>query len=997
MKKKRFSAVLGLVLSIVIMAGIAVPAASAADSVTVTVLNPKGTVEPLTNWPLAERDWKASDGGRIALLYYNKDANKEALIALGDMLQAEYNLLEITAISFENAWEEKDYSVFTDYDAVILGVADDGASAWWSSYHAKIIESLGIPTVTVTNSTYEDTHYYGAEDNGFTSVRRAVMNRQLYARAYTRLNGETVDVFGVSVFKDGLAYMKSNVMNSINGDPSRFTGIENNKSHTMTVYAQVRSALTDALTAAEKAPPVITPEQIMDIENTRTLTINASSMFDAERKFNELALEHYFGDGLPLVMPTEELVNEMLAGTTRQRDEVLGKVMMRSGIITVEKVAVNSVMAGAKPEYFPVILAAMEAYADAWEDNGMYHFALTSSAFYSYMLLLNGPLAEEIGIWGGRSYGAAGFVPNSTIGRAFRLCIRNIGLNKTPSVDDTSRYGRMNDVELLVTREAEEDLPAGWLPHHVMMGYNSNQSTVTVMAIGSDISFRYFGGGSNTYAVGSLVQDMRNHLDSLQTGGAGDIAILGMPGGNADQIAGIQGDGPQGIGTPIYSADGTIERWEKLNTKSKFVNHLLSFGTRETAPMYTATLLAPANFGEPEQPGVNRLSSPMLIWPIVIGDDPSFGRIFAAPGLGTQAYQTQLITGATLTSAGRGATAPGAPLNARITRTGTNATIVWAAPNNNGGSPITGYQVSYDDGVTWSDATGGSCLITGLNSSYPYRFVVRALNGVVNAANIRGSGVYGHATDPDTREISNAASGRGAWAVPTPTEIRPPDPTPTPGPDDGYYNPGNPQVGDTTIADTETPLAEGAWTDQFSDVKTGDWYYEAIKQAFEKGLMNGVSSTLFSPNTNITRGMLVTILHRMEGEPEPVAANPFTDVTAGKYYTEAIIWASENEIVNGYGDGRFGPDNNITREQVAAILYRYAQFKEYDVSAEATLEEFNDAGQISVYALTAMKWANAEGLITGRNATTLAPKGFTTRAETATMLIRFLDSVEEQQ
>ncbi len=121
--------------------------------------------------------------------------------------------------------------------------------------------------------------------------------------------------------------------------------------------------------------------------------------------------------------------------------------------------------------------------------------------------------------------------------------------------------------------------------------------------------------------------------------------------------------------------------------------------------------------------------------------------------------------------------------------------------------------------------------------------------------------------------------------------------------------------------------------------------------------------------------------------------NPFSDVAAGAWYTNAIIWANANGIVNGYGDGEFGPTDNITREQFAAILYRYAQYKGYDVSAgeDNNILSYSDADKISGWAMPAMQWANAEGLITGRTASTLVPGGFTNRAEAATILMRFIE------
>lgn len=176
----------------------------------------------------------------------------------------------------------------------------------------------------------------------------------------------------------------------------------------------------------------------------------------------------------------------------------------------------------------------------------------------------------------------------------------------------------------------------------------------------------------------------------------------------------------------------------------------------------------------------------------------------------------------------------------------------------------------------------------------------------------------------------------------------------------------------------------------FTDI-ADHWALEAIQYVYEKDLMNGVSDAVFAPNKALNRAMLATILYRMEGSPIVTAANPYSDVAADTWYTDAVIWASENGIVNGYGSGKFGPTDNITREQLAAMLLRYSDYKEYDTDARNHLTSYTDAGAISAWALESVQWANAEGLVTGRTETTIVPKGSTTRAETATILMRYLE------
>ena len=191
-----------------------------------------------------------------------------------------------------------------------------------------------------------------------------------------------------------------------------------------------------------------------------------------------------------------------------------------------------------------------------------------------------------------------------------------------------------------------------------------------------------------------------------------------------------------------------------------------------------------------------------------------------------------------------------------------------------------------------------------------------------------------------------------------------------------------------------TFVAEGSQGTQmpFTDVASGEWYYEAVQYVYNNELMNGMSATTFEPNSTTTRGMIVTMLYRLENEPTAASAG-FTDVAAGQWYTDAVNWAAANNIVNGYGDSQFGPTDTITREQMMAILYRYAQYKGYDVTASADLSAYTDAANISSYAVSAMQWAVGEGLINGITDTTLVPGGSATRAQVAAILMRFCENV----
>ena len=186
----------------------------------------------------------------------------------------------------------------------------------------------------------------------------------------------------------------------------------------------------------------------------------------------------------------------------------------------------------------------------------------------------------------------------------------------------------------------------------------------------------------------------------------------------------------------------------------------------------------------------------------------------------------------------------------------------------------------------------------------------------------------------------------------------------------------------------------GTGVNPFTDISEKDWFYGDVMFVYENGLMLGTSKTLFSPHGTAMRGMMVTILWRMEGSPVPKGKNSFTDVEAGKWYADAITWTAENGIFAGYGKDKFGPDDPIAREQLAAIFYRYADYKGYDLTVKGDLDKFKDADKITDYAKTAMQWAVGSGLVKEKSGNLLDPQGTATRAEIAAMLHRFIEKYE---
>ena len=221
----------------------------------------------------------------------------------------------------------------------------------------------------------------------------------------------------------------------------------------------------------------------------------------------------------------------------------------------------------------------------------------------------------------------------------------------------------------------------------------------------------------------------------------------------------------------------------------------------------------------------------------------------------------------------------------------------------------------------------------------------------------------------------------------------------------GWYNDSEAtqKIGSVTLRGDKTVYAGWEKADgeepSFDDVLPDNWAYEAVEYVNEKGLMSGVGGGSFSPGQPTTRGMLVTILYRMEGEPEyeNTGTIRFTDVNDDAWYAKGVYWAAENGIVKGVGDGRYLPEDPVTREQMAAIFHRYAGYKGYDVTAQGDLSAFTDAASVGDWAREALIWAVDKGLINGMGDGTVNPRGTATRAQTAAILMRFCETVAKPQ
>lgn len=186
-----------------------------------------------------------------------------------------------------------------------------------------------------------------------------------------------------------------------------------------------------------------------------------------------------------------------------------------------------------------------------------------------------------------------------------------------------------------------------------------------------------------------------------------------------------------------------------------------------------------------------------------------------------------------------------------------------------------------------------------------------------------------------------------------------------------------------------TPTPEPTlFRSRFVDVRARDWFSADVRLAYEKGLMKGTDDTHFSPNANTTRATIATVLFRLDGEKRGNGQGAFADVVPGAWYADAVAWASGKGVVKGYNENTFAPNDNVTREQLAVMLYRYAEPTQ---KSAKDLSGFADAGSVSSWAAEAMTWAVEKGIVTGKGGGTLDPQGLASRAEVCAMLVRFMD------
>jgi len=622
-------------------------------------------------------------------------------------------------------------------------------------------EKRGIPSVMISHVSYSASQQYGAEDNGIPFGRRVQLAALPYSMAYPgpSLSG------GTGYFQERVARPEINKVVRALTEPLKdhernpgsvtawqrdydyftpdeydYLGVESNFPNKM--YPTVRYPFSE-----RDAQVADSWKALVGDDQPYTITFTGSSDEEVYEKFYSFAQDYHMGDGLPLIPPTRELVDEMLAATTRQPDEVIGgKVMLRKGIPTVEKVAISAVMAGAKPEYFPVILAAMEAYAEDLENKQTFFHPATAGSPYSYLLVVSGAIVEEIGMNVDAGYYGRGNDANNTIGRAFRLCLRNIGHLWMPYVD-TNRHVRLNDVTYWVAAEKESAVPAGWQTYREQLGWRKDQNVVTVTSVLYPVVNRWDFSGYHEVAFDNVGQPQAWTPASIIAG--------------ARQVPGRAANMPSVISLPPAQAAAFAELG------------------------LTDITLRRNNTGVPAQStGFGNNDSDHTTFQqfiLVTGEDPGRARVFnSATHNSGVTTKHQLITGATLTQAGRDPAPPAPPKNFTVVP-GTNpgtAVLTWEAPDNDGRAAITGYEVTAQilDYERWVTVPGGAdartVTLTNLDGGAPYAFRVRAIAG----AYTRGPSMFGMGgrrtptatsnvyTNIDAAVAWGAVAGRGAVA-----------------------------------------------------------------------------------------------------------------------------------------------------------------------------------------------------------------------------------------
>lgn len=409
----------------------------------------------------------------------------------------------------------------------------------------------------------------------------------------------------------------------------------------------VAAKLTEIVGAAIRPPTdeEAHPPQVTNVRQAANIKVAGTNFLDAQEKLNQLFLENHWADGLPVVPPAPELVKAMLAGTKRAPEEVLGQVAPKNGTATVEKIAINAVMAGAKPEYFPVILAAMDGFTNKRYD--LTHVQASTGSF-TPVVVVDGPIAQELGFNSGIGMLGHGWRANSTVGRALRLSLLNLG-QTWPQVNDMALTGRLEAYTFYTF--AEDTARSPWEPYNASLGFQPGDSTVTVASAYS-IPVIYGGGAVAPWTGHGVIDQM---VERMRSGGvrwphSQTYILVLIP----DCAAELAKAGYSRKSLQEYLYERTRMPYETLpkevffgqGTEEEFIRASVADGRirPERAPVFLDAL----------KPGglVPVVQSPEDFHIFVAGGSPGYDLLFSYPGT-NHANQTAKITGATLTKTGR--------------------------------------------------------------------------------------------------------------------------------------------------------------------------------------------------------------------------------------------------------------------------------------------------------------------------------------------------------
>jgi hypothetical protein len=413
--------------------------------VVLNCINPQGAVELPLPLGLVNPRVKDLTSKKIGIFWDGKKGGDNFCIAVEEQLQQKYPTASIIRLAWGDiAAAEK---AKEEIDTFIYGVGDSGMGGWGQCLQVIELEKSGKPGVFVVGDNAIHTAKMSARDAGMPTLRIVSL--------------PSIDYYPNRLTVAGL---KQVVKTNINA---------------------IVDALTKTLTPEEKTPALI-PEK----ENPATIEITADSYGSVLEKFNQVYLDKHWGDGLPLIPPTEEAVKRMLTGTSRSPDEVIGKVPFRNGIATIKKIAINAVMAGAKPEYLPIIIAAIECLTT---ENSFSHM-MSSEGGFTLAIMITGPIGKEISMNCSVGLLGHGWQANNTIGRAIRLCITNFGY-LWPGEIDMALLGRPSPHTFYTFAENIEQSP--WESFNEGLGYRPKESCVTLSTVGGTggMSIKIYGGG----------------------------------------------------------------------------------------------------------------------------------------------------------------------------------------------------------------------------------------------------------------------------------------------------------------------------------------------------------------------------------------------------------------------------------------------------------------------------------------------------------------------